>query len=126
LLTCLRVQPGTKTFISRANYTAGLRADAANGPAYKVAVNFWTHTCETIIFKYHIFGGRVAPSSVGGIDWLFVDLESRKIKVALSEFNSAAFLYNFGIFGPPNATACLNGACDIGGEKVVQGCGSRK
>lgn len=66
------------------------------------------------------------PSAVGGIDWFIVDLDTRLIKKAYSEFNSAAFLYNLGLLGgPPNATECLNNACTDQWD-VVQGCGWRK
>jgi hypothetical protein len=93
-----------------------------NGPAFSVTVNFWTHTCDMIIYRYRLHGGRQSPSAVGGIDWLFVDLGSRMIKSAQSEFNSAAILYNFGVLGTPNATQCLNGRCE-GDGYIVKGCG---
>ncbi len=65
------------------------------------------------------------PLAIGGIDWLFIDLESRKIKSAQSEFNTAAILYNSGALDPPNATRCLNGACE-GEGKLVPGCSNRR
>lgn len=64
------------------------------------------------------------PSAVGGIEWLFVNLDSRLVKSAQSEFNSAAILYNAGVLGPPNTTACLNRACDNEG-KLVNGSGQK-
>jgi hypothetical protein len=118
-------QPGTHTASSRSALLNILRADQATGPAFTVTVNAYTHTCDTITVRYRFFGGRVQPSAVGGLDWLFIDLASRKIKGSQSEFNAAAILYNFGLLGTPNAsTTCLNGACE--GEGIlVPGCRGR-
>ncbi|KAJ8115809.1 hypothetical protein OPT61_g2630 [Boeremia exigua] len=121
----MRMDPGTQTIGSRSALITALRADQANGPAFTVTINLYTHTCDSIIFRYRLLGGRVQPSAVGGIDWLFIDLESRKIKSAQSEFNTAAILYNVGALGPPNATSCLNSACE-GDGKLIQGCSNRR
>ncbi|KAH7396478.1 hypothetical protein DE146DRAFT_763406 [Phaeosphaeria sp. MPI-PUGE-AT-0046c] len=121
----LRSNPGTKTASSRSDLIVLLRADQSTGPAFSVTVNLYTHTCDTIVLRYRFLGGRIQPSAVGGLDWLFIDLNSRKIKGAHSEFNSAAILYNLGLLGTPNAsTTCLNGACE-GEGTLVSGCRRR-
>ncbi|KAF2822683.1 hypothetical protein CC86DRAFT_410266 [Ophiobolus disseminans] len=120
----LSTNPGTKTITSRSGLITSLRADQTVGPAFTVTVNQYTHTCDSIILRYRFWGGRASPSAVGGLDWLVVDLKSRKIKSSQSEFNSAAILFNFGVLGTPNATSCLNGACE-GEGKLVPGCRSR-
>lgn len=112
--------------MSRSALIAALRSDQALGAPFTVSINIYTHTCETIIFRYRLFGGRVVPSAIGGIDWLFIDLDSRLIKSSQAEFNSAAILYNVGVLGAPNATQCLNGACEGGEGQLVRGCSGRR